>query len=182
MVRDRLGRNRGDTVRVLTARLRRPTYNPGAMTGLLPILLVTHICLALGLFLPSLLLPFTLRARRSAEESASPVVRLLLRLQSQGGLVIAVGLALTGTGLVAILGTQLLSQPWLLVALSIYAANLAIALFIQRPNLRRLVGVRAASDDRTWTDRARRQRYVSYAMAGLVGTIGVLMSAKPQLW
>jgi hypothetical protein len=152
------------------------------MPALFPILLGTHICLALGLFLPSLLLPFALRARRSAEESASPVVRALLWLQSRGGIVIAIGLLLTGTALIAVLGTQLLSQPWLLVALAIYAANLAIALFIQRPNLRRLVGVRAASDDRVWSERARRQRYVSYAMAGLVGTIGVLMSAKPQLW
>jgi hypothetical protein len=152
------------------------------MTGVLPVLLVAHISLALGLFLPSLLLPFALRARRSAEESASPVVRALLWLQSRGGIVIALGVALTGVALVAVLGTQLLGQPWLLVALAIYAANLAIALFVQRPNLRRLVGVRAASDDRLWTERARRQRYVSYAMAGLVGTIGVLMSAKPQLW
>ena len=152
------------------------------MPALFPILLGTHICLALGLFLPSLLLPFALRARRSAEESASPVVRALLWLQSRGGIVIAIGLLITGTALIAVLGTQLLSQPWLLVALAIYAANLAIALFIQRPNLRRLVGVRAASDDRVWSERARRQRYVSYAMAGLVGTIGVLMSAKPQLW
>ena len=33
-----------------------------------------------------------------------------------------------------------------------------------------------------WTERARRQRYVSYVMAGLVGTIGFLMSTKPVLW
>jgi hypothetical protein len=152
------------------------------MPSLLPILLATHIALALGLFLPSLLLPFALRARRSAEESSSPIVRVLLWLQSRGGIVIAIGLGLTGTALVAVLGTQLLAQPWLLLALAIYAINLGIALFVQRPNLRRLVGVRAASDDRLWSERARRQRYVSYAMAGLVGTIGVLMSAKPQLW
>jgi hypothetical protein len=33
-----------------------------------------------------------------------------------------------------------------------------------------------------WLARAKRQRYVSYAMAGLVGTIGFLMSTKPTLW
>jgi hypothetical protein len=152
------------------------------MQGLLPVLLAVHIALALGLFLPSLLLPFALRARRSAQESASPIVGGLLWLQSRGGIVIAIGLAVTGSALLAVLGTQLLSQPWLLVALGIYAANLAIAMFVQQPNLRRLVGVRAGSDDRIWSERARRQRYVSYAMAGLVGTIGILMSAKPQLW
>jgi hypothetical protein len=81
-----------------------------------------------------------------------------------------------------VLGPGLLAQPWLLVALSIYAANLALAFFIQRPGLRRLVGVTAAWDDDVWHARARRQRYLSYAMAGLVGVIGFLMSTKPQLW
>jgi hypothetical protein len=84
--------------------------------------------------------------------------------------------------LVSVLGPQLLQQPWLLVALSIYFTNLAIAFFIQRPNLRRLIGVKAASDDKVWKERAKRQRYVSYLMAGLVGTIGFLMSTKPSIW
>ncbi|MFL5680274.1 MAG: DUF2269 family protein [Chloroflexota bacterium] len=152
------------------------------MPAFFPFLLVTHIALAIALFVPSILLPFALRARRATAESSSGVVRFLLRLQARGTLVIGVGLAVTGIALVTVLGGTLLSQPWLLVALGIYAANLAIAFFVQRPNLRRLVGVRAASDDRVWIDRARRQRYVSYAMAGLVGTIGFLMSAKPKLW
>ena len=80
------------------------------------------------------------------------------------------------------LGSGLLQQPWLLLALTIYFVNLGIAFFIQRPNLRRLVGVKAAADDAVWRDRAKRQRYVSYLMAGLVGTIGFLMSSKPVLW
>ena len=49
-------------------------------------------------------------------------------------------------------------------------------------HLRRLIGIRAAADDKTWLERAKRQRYVSYLMAGLVGTIGFLMSSKPVLW
>ncbi len=150
--------------------------------SLFPILLATHITLAIGLFLPSLLLPFTLRAQRATVESQSPVVRSLLWMQSHGTLVFGIGLAVTGTALFASLGLRLLEEPWLLVALSIYAFNLGLAFFIQRPNLRRLIGIRAAADDATWRARARRQRYVSYAMAGLVGTIGFLMSTKPQLW
>jgi hypothetical protein len=149
---------------------------------LLPIVLATHVALAIGLFLPSLLLPFALRTRRAAAESPNPVVRSLLAMQTRGTLVFGAGLLITGAALIAILGTSLLSQPWLLVALAIYAANLAIAFFIQRPNLRQLVGIRPSRDDRVWLARARRQRYVSYAMAGLVGTIGFLMSAKPDLW
>ena len=152
------------------------------MPSWFPILLVTHIVLAVSLFLPSILLPFALRTRRAAAESPNGLVRLLLWLQAHGTLVVGLGLAATGLALVASLGGSLLGQPWLLAALAIYAANLVLAFFVQRPNLRRLVGIRAASDDRVWLERARRQRYVSYAMAALVGTIGFLMSTKPQLW
>ena len=147
----------------------------------LPIILLVHIGLAVGLFLPSILLPFTLRTRRATVESESGVVRSLLWAQSHGTMVIGAGLALTGLGLVSIIGPQLFGQPWLLVALVIYFVNLAIAFFIQRPNLRRLVGIKAATDDASWKDRARRQRYVSYLMAALVGMIGFLMSTKPTL-
>ncbi|HEX5588986.1 MAG TPA: hypothetical protein VFX65_01685 [Candidatus Limnocylindrales bacterium] len=150
--------------------------------SLFPILLVVHVVLAVSLFLPSILLPFALRARRATVESGSPLVRGLLAMQSHGTVVIGIGLALTGIGLVSVLGASLLSQPWLLVALSIYALNLVLAFFIQRPNLRPLLGIRAGTEDHVWAARARRQRYVSYVMAGLVGTIGFLMSTKPELW
>lgn len=152
------------------------------LSSLFPLILVVHIALAISLFLPSVLLPFALRVRRATVESESRLVRGLLAMQSGGTVVIGLGLALTGAGLVAVLGTRLLSQPWLLVALSIYALNLILAFFVQRPNLRPLLGIRAGMDDRVWAARARRQRYVSYLMAGLVGTIGFLMSAKPVLW
>jgi hypothetical protein len=152
------------------------------MPALFPLLLVTHIVLAVALFLPSLLLPFALRANRRTSDSTNGVVRFLLRMQANGSVILGLGLALTGAALLAVLGPQLLTQPWLLVALAIYAINLVVAFFVQRPNLLRLVGIRATGDDGTWRRNARRQRYVSYAMAGLVGTIGFLMSAKPKLW
>lgn len=152
------------------------------MPWFFPILLGAHIVLAVSLVLPSILLPFALRARRATVESASRVVRMLLWAQSHGTVVIGAGLAVTGLGLVFALGTELVRQTWLLVALSIYFATLGIAFFIQRPNLRALVGIRAGADDTGWRSRARRQRYVSYLMAGLVGTIGFLMSSKPVLW
>jgi hypothetical protein len=93
---------------------------------------------------------------------------------------VGIGLAVTGVLLLASFGVTLLAQPWLLVALAIYAVNLGIAFFIQRPNLRALVGLRTTWDDLAWKTAARRQRYVSYAMAGLIGLIGYLMSAKPN--
>jgi uncharacterized membrane protein len=144
-----------------------------------PILLVIHICLAVALLVPSVLLPFALR--RSGEPGA--VTRGLMAMQGTGTILIAAGLALTGAAMLAILGPQLLSQPWLLTALVLYAINLAVAAVVARPNLRRLVGLsRSAADDETWRRRARQQRYVAYGMAGLIGVIGFLMSTKPQLW
>jgi hypothetical protein len=153
-------------------------------TSLIPALIAVHVTLAVGLFLPSILLPFAMRRPALAADRSGRLVRGLLRMQSHGTVALALGLALTGLALVAAIGGALLAQPWLLVALLIYALNLGLALFIQRPNVRRLVGLGGptTADDRTWAIRARRHRYVSYAMAGLVGTIGALMSAKPELW
>jgi hypothetical protein len=94
---------------------------------------------------------------------------------------IAVGLAVTGAGLLAILGLELLGRPWLLVALVIYAGNLLLAILVSRPNLRQLVRIHAG-DDATWRRRARQQRYLAYAMAAATGVIGLLMSTKPTLW
>ena len=88
------------------------------------------------------------------------------------------GLALTGIGLLAILGIELLGQPWLLVALTIYAINLIVAAFISRPNLRRLLRM-DSGDPAAWDRRARRQRYVAYGMAAATGVIGFLMMSKP---
>lgn len=150
-------------------------------SNLFPLLLVAHIALAICLVLPSILLPFTLRTRRATADSDSRMVQGLLYAQTHGTIVIGLGLAITGLGLIAALGSSLLQQPWLVLALAIYFVNLGIGFFIQRPNLRRLIGVTAAADDRVWKGRARRQRYVSYLMAGLVGAIGFLMTSKPVL-
>ena len=150
---------------------------------LFPVLLIAHIVLALALFVPSLLLPFAFRARRGSLDPANTgrFMRFLLAVQSRGTVWIGLGLALTGIGLIAVLGTSILRQPWLLVALVIYGLNLALAYFIQVPRLHALIGLTNGHDPR-WPALARRQRYISYVMAGLVGTIGFLMSTKPALW
>jgi hypothetical protein len=146
------------------------------------VVLPVHIVLAIALFLPALLLPFALRTDRAATESSNGLVQVLIRFQDRGTGVVSIGLAISGVLLIGSLGAAIVDQPWLLLGLIAYALNLGLAFFIQRPNLRALVGVRATWDDRAWQARARRQRYVSYSMAGLVGLIGWLMSAKPQLW
>jgi Predicted integral membrane protein (DUF2269) len=150
-------------------------------------LIVLHVTLALALFVPSLLLPFALRPRlwggpTAVPERRSRAVRALLWVQERGTLPLGIGLALTGIGLVAVLGISLLAQPWLLVALAIYAFDLVLAFFVQRPGFHRLASLRRDADERAVAVGARRQRYVSYLMAGLIGTIGFLMSTKPALW
>ena len=145
-----------------------------------PLLLVAHVILAVSLLAPSLLLPFLLR-RSPANGEPGLLMRLLAALQGTGSLVIAAGLALTGAGLVLSLGTEILTRPWLLVALGVYAANLLLAAFISRPSLRRLMRVREPESDR-WRRQARRVRYMAYAMAVATGVIGFLMSTKPALW
>jgi hypothetical protein len=147
-----------------------------------PLLLVLHIGLAVGLLAPSLLLPFLLRHPDvGGGPPRNPLTRLLMGMQGTGSVAIAVGLAVTGAGLLAVLGLELLGRPWLLVALIIYAANLLLAILVSRPNLRRLLRIQAG-DDGTWRRRARQQRYLSYAMAAATGVIGLLMSTKPSLW
>ena len=146
-----------------------------------PLLLAIHVTLAVSLLAPSLILPFLLRSDAVGKRPGA-VARVLLAMQGTGSVVIGGGLALTGAGLVASLGTALLSQPWLLVALTVYAANLLAAAFISRPNLRRLLRLGAGADDAAWRKRARRQRYLAYAMAAATGMIGFLMSTKPALW
>jgi hypothetical protein len=66
-------------------------------------------------------------------DSSNGVVRALLWALSNGTIVFGAGLALTGLGLVAAIGPEILRQPWLLVALRSTFGNLALAFFIQRP-------------------------------------------------
>jgi hypothetical protein len=145
-----------------------------------PLLLATHIVLAVSLLLPSVLLPFLLRRRDGPPSDF--LTRPLMAMQGTGTLVIGLGLAATGVAMLAILSPQLVTQPWLLVALVLYAINLGVAAFISRPNLRRLVGLGTNDDPAQWQRRARTQRYVAYGMAAGIGIIGFLMSTKPELW
>ena len=95
------------------------------------------------------------------------------------------GLAVTGVAMLAVLGPRILEQPWLLVSLATYAATAVVAFAVQRPALRRLQardGIATDADRESWRARARRQRYVAYAITTAVGLIAFLMSTKPALW
>jgi len=145
-----------------------------------PLLLVVHIALAISLLAPSVLLPFLLRRQRGGAPPGG-AIRALMTMQGTGSVVIGIGLALTGTGLVISLGTEILAKPWLMAALTVYGLNLLLAAFISRPGLRRLIGL-ANVDAEAWSRQATRVRYAAYAMAAATLLIGLLMSTKPELW
>jgi hypothetical protein len=154
--------------------------------NLFPLLLMTHVVLAVSLFLPAFLLPFTMRTRgRDGEPvvaGSGRFVRMLIWFEAHGTVIIGAGVAATGVAMLVVLGGAFLGQPWLMVALGIYATVLVVAFFIQRPGVRRLLGLRQAATEEEkerWRVRARWQRYVSYVMAAGIGLIGWLMMAKP---
>ena len=152
-----------------------------------PLLLSAHIILAVSLFIPAFLLPFTMRTRGVDGEPIvggrkGRIVRGLMWLETHGTVIIGVGVALTGVGMLLVLGSAFLEQPWLILGLSIYAVILLVAFFVQRPGVRRLLGLKEAATEEEkerWRARARRQRYISYGMAAAIGLIGWLMMSKP---
>ncbi len=159
------------------------------LAPLFPYILAVHVTLAISLFVPSLLLPFTLRNRSVERGFTAPepgrFVRALLWLQAHGTVVIGAGLALTGIAMLTVLGPRILEQPWLLASLATYAATVVVAFAVQRPGLRRLQardGLATDADREAWRAKARRQRYIAYAITTAVGLIAFLMSTKPALW
>ena len=79
--------------------------------------------------------------------SRARFVRGLIWLEAHGTLIIGAGVAITGIGMLLILGAAFLEQPWLLLALSIYATILLVSFFVQRPGVRRLLGLKEAATE-----------------------------------
>jgi uncharacterized membrane protein len=159
------------------------------LAPLFPFILAGHVTLAITLFVPSLLLPFTLRNRSVERGFVAPepgrVARALGWLQARGTVLVGAGLAVTGVAMLAVLGTRIVEQPWLLVSLAMYAVTAVVVFTVQRPELRRLQardGIASDAEREAWRARARRQRYVAYAVTTAVGLIAFLMSTKPALW
>ena len=148
------------------------------MTPLFPILLAVHVAPASGLLLPTVALPFLLRDTAPTGPRGN-ATSWLVRLQSEGAVPIALGVAATGVALLLLLGVEVLQRGWLLVALVLYAINLVIAVAVARPELRSLLGGRG--DEASWRARARRARWIAYGMAAVIGVIGLLMMTKPAI-
>jgi uncharacterized membrane protein len=158
------------------------------LASLFPVLLMTHVILAISLFIPAFLLPFTMRTHGRDGEPVvdgdpGRVKRTLIWFERHGTIIIGTGVAITGIGMLIALGGALLDQPWLLIALGLYAIILGVTFFVQRPGVRRLLGLSIAATEQEkdeWRVRARRQRYISYVLAAGIGLIGWLMMSKPS--
>ena len=152
-----------------------------------PYILVAHITFAISLFLPSFLLPFTMRTRTRDGE---PV-------QATPGSV-RVAAAVAGAERHhghrpgrAHHGADAHRHPGFHVRAAAVAAGWHRDLrgrahrLVLHPAPRACAGCCGISKEATpeeqqkWRDRAKRQRYVSYGMAAAVGVIGWLMMAKP---
>jgi uncharacterized membrane protein len=158
------------------------------LASLFPLLLITHVTLAISLFIPAFLLPFTMRTYGRdgdpvVDGDSGRVKRTLIWLEKHGTVIIGTGVAITGIAMLIALGGAFLDQPWLIVALGLYAFILLITFFVQRPGVRRLLGLSSAATEEEkerWRTRARRQRYISYLLAAGIGIIGWLMMSKPS--
>ena len=109
-------------------------------------------------------------------------MRLLLWLEAHGTVIIGAGVAATGIAMLSSWAAVPVAAVAARRALRIYGAVLLTAFFIQRPGVRRLLGLRraaSAEEKERWRTRARRQRYISYLMAAAIGLIGWLMMSKP---
>ena len=142
--------------------------------NLFPMLLTTHFILSITHFLPAFMLPFTMRTRGTdgdpvVNTESGRFVRLLVWLEAHGTVIIGAGVAITGIAMLIVLGGAFLDQPWLMLALAIYATILAVSFFIQRPGIRRLLGLKLAATEvekERWRVRARRQRPDRGALLG----------------
>lgn len=149
---------------------------------LFPVIVAAHVCVALALLVPSLLLPFTLQARergvdrgRSVGPAANRVGSFAPSCSSGPTARWSSGRSwgLIGLAMVLVLGPRILEQPWLLTALATCAVTLGMAFFPQRPELPRLLGrggEMRPEDPGRWLARARRRRSFVSAITTVVGS------------
>ena len=155
-----------------------------------PLILGTHITLAIALFLPSLLLPFTLRNRLVNQGYDAPQPGRFVRLAA----VDPGARDDRHRGRARAHRARDGHRPRPADARAAVAARQprdvrrsprSSRSSSSGPTLRRLVrrdGIETDADRAAWRARARRQRYIAYAITTAVGLIAFMMSTKPVLW
>jgi uncharacterized membrane protein len=107
--------------------------------SLLPWLLYLHILGAIIAFGPGFALSIFGAAAGREPQHGNFVLRASSVVARRLILPLAILQGITGLGLVLIEGTELLTRPWLLLAIVLYAIALYVAIGLNLPNLRRLI-------------------------------------------
>jgi uncharacterized membrane protein len=165
--------------------------------SLLPWLLYLHILGAIIAFGPGFALSIIGAAAGREPQHGNFALRAGSLVARRLILPLAILQGITGLGLVLLEGTELLTRPWLLVAIVLYAIALYIAIGLNLPNLRRLIemttppaggppaggppagGPPAGGPPPELLQRFARARQYGMAMSGLVVVIVFLMVVKP---
>ena len=175
--------------------------------SLLPWLLFLHIIGAVIAFGPGFALAIFGAAAGREPQHANFTLRASSLIATRLIVPLAVLQGVTGLGLVLLEGTELLTRPWLLLAIVLYAIALYIAIGLNLPNLRRLIemttpplgapaaggppaggppaggpaagGPPAGGPAPELVSRVARSRQYGMAMSGLVVVIVFLMVVKP---
>ena len=156
----------------------------------LPWLLFLHILGAVIAFGPGFAFAFFGAASGREPQHANFTLRTTDLIARRLIVPLAILQGVTGLGLVLVEGAELLTRPWLLTAIVLYAAALYIAIGLNLPNLRRLIelstppagappGPPAGGPPPELVARAARSRQYGMAMSGLVVAIVFLMVVKP---
>ena len=165
--------------------------------SLLPWLLFLHIIGAVIAFGPGFALAIFGAAAGREPQHANFALRASSLIARRLIIPLAVLQGITGLGLVLLEGTGLLTRPWLLLAIVLYAIALYIAIGLNLPNLRRLIemttpppggppaggppagGPPPGGPPPELLARVARSRQYGMAMSGLVVVIVFLMVVKP---
>ena len=170
--------------------------------SLLPWLLFLHIVGAIIAFGPGFALSIFGAAAGREPQHGNFVLRASSVVARRLILPLAILQGITGLGLVLVEGTELLTRPWLLIAIVLYAIALYIAIGLNLPNLNRLIemttppaggppaggpppggppagGPPAGGPPPELMLRFQRARQYGMAMSGLVVVIVFLMVVKP---
>lgn len=113
------------------------------MQGLVPLFLVLHVLGAIVAFGATFAFPWLAGSGAREPEHANFALRAITMVFDRWVFPLALVQGLTGLGLIAGLGIDLLATPWLLLGVTLYAVAVTFVLTVTMPNLRKLIALTA---------------------------------------
>jgi hypothetical protein len=108
------------------------------------VMLYLHVLGAIVAFGPSFIFPIVGPMVAREPQHANFWMRAAYRITSVLIWPIGLSMAVTGFAMIAIGGIQVMSEPWLLVAIVIYFAAIGFSLLVQGPLVRRIIELTSA--------------------------------------